>query len=374
MKVLDIVVFATIAVLAAAPVYAQNDQNRKDTQAAAAEAAKAFADTPVEEVAPPKPKYWTKSLRTDLKFNQQKLNNWAAGGINNITLNTYIDGRANYAKNKMYWNNRVMFDYGFIYQEDKPFIQKNIDRIYLESKYGYSKSAKFGFSTKFDLLSQFTNSYNYVVPTDFTGDSPTSKDWKKARTLKSGFFSPATFHVGAGMDWIPNPQNKWLVVNFQPLTGGFVIVDNELLRKAYGMHRVKKYKDESAFPYQETMTDGSVLTHGEYYKASRFELGAQLQADLNLKINTNFTYAATLILFSNYLDKPQNMRVNLTNRVNWLLAKYLTFSFTSFLIYDDHVMIKNPDDIDKYPEGKQRVQLQELLGFGFTYTFPVAKK
>jgi len=369
MNVFRFAMISAAAMLLALPVSAQNDA-KKDAQTAAAEAAAAFAQTPEETVAPPKPVYWTKSAKTDLKFSQQKLTNWAAGGINNITLNSYLDASANYAKGKTYWNNRLQFDYGFIYQEDKPFIQKNIDRIYLESKYGYRSSDKLGLSAKFDFLSQFTDSYNYNVPRDYEGDKPSKKDWINARTLRSGFLSPGTAHLGVGIDWVPNTKNRWLVVNFQPLTGGFVVVDNETLRRAYGMHRKKGYEDESLYPY----VDPEGIQHGEYYRFSRFELGAQLQADLNVKINTNFTYSSTLILFSNYLDKPLNMRVNFTNRVNWMLAKYISMSFTSFLIYDDKVMIKNQNDIDKYPDGKQRIQLQELLGFGFTYTFPGPKK
>ncbi|MCQ2162255.1 MAG: DUF3078 domain-containing protein [Bacteroidales bacterium] len=361
---------AAAALLATVAATAQDD--KKDVQSAAAAAAAAFAQTPEPEVKAPKPVYWTKSAQTDLKFNQQRLSNWAAGGVNNVTLNAYIRGTANYAKGKAYWNNNLQCDYGFIYQQDKPFIQKNVDRLYIESKYGYRKNEKFGLSSKFDLLSQFSNTYNYVYPAGV--EDPTAKDWKNARSIRSGLLSPAYAHLGVGVDWVPNPKNRWIVVNFQPLTGGFTIVSNEELRRAYGLRRQKQYADEGAYPYSETKEDGTVVNHGEYYRLSKFELGAQLQVDLNVRVNNNFTYSSTLIMFSDYLDNPQNMRVNFTNRVNWLLAKHLTMSFTSFLIYDDHVMIKSEKDLEKYPDGRQRIQLQELLGLGFTYTFPIAKK
>ncbi len=47
--------------------------------------------------------------------------------------------------------------------------------------------------------------------------------------------------------------------------------------------------------------------------------------------------------------------------------------FTTNLIYDDKVMIKNDKDIEKYPNGKQRVQFKESLSFGFVYTIATKK-
>ena len=109
-------------------------------------------------------------------------------------------------------------------------------------------------------------------------------------------------------------------------------------------------------------------------KAISFTPWAAFVANLNVRINTNFLFSSSLILFSNYLDNPQNMRVNYSSSVSWILAKNLSLSFKTFLRYDDKVMIRNPDDIDKYPDGKQRIQLQEILGLNFSYSFPVPKK
>lgn len=361
---------AALAVLVTMPLSAQ----KKNTQAAAEAAAAAFANTPTPEVAPPKPVYWNKNASTQFGFSQLKLNNWAGGGVNNVTLNASFVGNANYAKNKTFWNNQLQGNYGFIYQEDKPFVQKNVDRFQFTSSYGHRKSDKLNITTNFILISQFTNTYNYNYPANIAGESPTAKEWRKARTIRSGLFSPATVTLGSGIDWIPNPKNRWIVINIQPLTGGFTLVGNDELRRQNGMVRHSKYKDEALFPYTETLPDGTTKNHGEYYKFSRFELGAQFKMDLNVKVNTNFTYSSNLILFSNYLHNPLNMRVNLTNRINWTLAKHLALSFTHFLVYDDLVRIKNPKDIDKYPDGKRRVQLQEVLGLNFAYSFPVPKK
>ena len=126
--------FTCYAFLAAAfllsgwQAFAQDDKTKKDAQTAAAEAAKLLADTPETVVAPPKPVYWTNTLKTTLNFAQTSFTSWAAGGNNNYTLNSIIRGDANWAKGKKYWNNHLEFDYGFLYSQDKPILQKNVDR------------------------------------------------------------------------------------------------------------------------------------------------------------------------------------------------------------------------------------------------------
>ncbi len=361
---------ASVMLLSAAESQAQENKEKKNAQSVAAQAAQAINQVPQAAApAPPKPVYWTNSLQTSLKFSQTTLTNWAAGGVNNLTLATYIDAQANYSKNKTSWTNRLQLDYGFIYQEDKPFLMKNADRIYLESKFASKAADKMNYTAQFSLRSQFTNTFTYKTPSGYEGDSPTRKDWMDARVLNSGFFSPAYTTLAIGMEWVPNPKNRWLVANFAPLTGGFTVVMDEALRTDYGMQRREEFEDEASFPFKETLEDGTVITHGEYYRSARFQLGAQLKLDVNAKINNKFTYYSQLVLFSDYLNKPENMRVNFDTRINWTLAKNLSLALTTFLIYDDNVRIKNEKDIEKYPDGKQRVQFKEYVGIDFVYKF-----
>ena len=105
------------------------------------------------------------------------------------------------------------------------------------------------------------------------------------------------------------------------------------------------------------------------YKSSKFEFGAQLKVDFKVNVNDNFAFTSQVVLFSDYLDKPQNLRVNWDTRFDWKLTKFFSLTFTTNMIYDDNVMIVNEKDIAKYPNGKQRVQFKESLSFGFVYTF-----
>jgi hypothetical protein len=155
---------------------------------------------------------------------------------------------------------------------------------------------------------------------------------------------------------------KWLSLNIAPLTGGVVIVRNDLLRKNYGMQLKDQYLN----------TDLSTLNPeelGACYKPARFEFGAQVKADIAVKVNDNFSYTSQLVLFSNYLDHPENLRVNWDNRFDWKLAKYFSLTLTTNMIYDDKIMIFSEKD----GLTKQRVQFKQSMLFGFTYTIASKK-
>ena len=353
MKKILITLSAALISLAA---YAQ------DAQQAAAEAAKAIDAAQNAEVKVEKPKYWTSSLKTNVSLGQTSLTNWAAGGDNTVSLAAFVDANANYKKNEMFWNNRLQLDYGFLYASSKPIIQKNTDRIYLESKWGYKTEAmkNFYFSANYDFKSQFAPGYEYKTPSVEGLENLPMKDkvqaWMDARKPLSGILSPAYTNLALGIDWAPA---KWLSVNFAPLTGGFVIVEDVRFRQSYSMPLRKEW---------EGITEG-VPTDGSQLRSARFEFGAQLKVDAKVNVNDNFSYSTQVVLFSNYLDKPQNLRVNWDNRIDWKLAKYFSFTVTTNLIYDDKVMIFSEKDGKTH----QRIQFKESVAFGFTYTIASKK-
>ena len=352
-------------------------QELTEAQKAAAAAAAAVAEAPVVKQKVEKPKCWEESLKTNIKFGQTSLTNWAAGGDNTVTLQAFIDGNANYKKNDLFWNNRLQLDYGFVYASSKPILQKSDDRIYLESKFGYKNASmkNFSLSVNYDFKSQFNTGYDYLTPSvpadkyqDADGNVPGLNDlphrdqvslWKDARKMKSGFLAPAYTNLAVGIDLKPT---KWLSLNLAPLTGGVVIVRNELLRKNYSMQLKEEYlnQDLSSLAPEEL---------GACYKPARFEFGAQVKADIAVKVNDNFSYTSQLVLFSNYLDHPENMRVNWDNRFDWKLAKYFSLTVTTNMIYDDKIMIFSEKD----GLTKQRVQFKQSMLFGFTYTIASKK-
>ena len=318
----------------------------QDAQTAAAEAAEALSNAPEAPAPVEKPRYWTESVKTNINFTQTSLRNWAAGGFDNLTLGAYVDANANYAKDKLKWTNRLQLDYGFLYSDDKPIMQKVKDQIYLQSNAAYDTPVRnLYYSADLSFKTQFGSNYTYGTP---AVADPTRQDWKDARTLKSGLFAPAYVTLGLGVKWTPT---SWFTANFAPLTGGFVVVDNAELRKAYGMVLRTRYEDAAEI-------------ENYMYRSSRFELGAQLKMDGKVKVNDNFEYTTQVVLFSNYLKNPQNLRIGWDNRFFWKLAKYFTLTLSTNLIYDDTIRIKNED----HPAGFRTAQFKEFLEFGFTYT------
>ncbi len=371
--------FFTIA-LSAAMVQGLAAQEMTDAQKAAADAAKAISAAPEAAKPVEKPKYWESSLKTNIKLGQTSLTNWAAGGDNTVTLAAFIDGNANYKKDRIFWNNRLQLDYGFVYASSKPLLQKSDDRIYLESKFGYKNEnwKNFFFSANFDFKSQFSTGYDYLtpsVPQDKFPDKELNdlsyKDqvalWKGARKLKSNFLAPAYTNLALGIDVKPL---KWLSFNIAPLTGGVVIVKDAMLRQTYGMEYRKGYETIDGLPADEVAKIEAARADGKAYRSSRFEFGAQLKADVAVNINDNFAYTSQLVLFGDYLSGFDSYRINWDNRFDWKLAKYFSLTLTTNMIYDSQVMIpgkKNPDVL------KPRLQFKESLLFGFTYTIATKK-
>ena len=357
--------------------------NAQNVQDAAASAAKAIMEAPEAPQKVEKPNYWTSSLKTNVNMGQTGLTNWAAGGDNTISMAAFIDANANWKRGEMFWNNRLQLDYGFLYASSKPILQKSTDRIYLESKWGYkAPSSKYVyFSANYDFKSQFTTGYNYNTPSSLvdpeTGLEYTGADlrqaWKDARGLKSGFLAPAYTNLALGIDCIPN---KWLTINFAPLTGGFVIVKDAELRKSYSMKEKKTTTGEMLTAANDALAaattkaekDLAMVALGDLYRAAKFEFGAQLKADAKFNVNDNFSYSTQLVLFANYLDSKHCPRINWDNRFDWKLAKYFSLTLTTNLIYDDQIMIFSEKD----NLTKARVQFKESIAFGFTYT--IAKK
>ena len=339
-----------VLILVAAFIAAANVLSAQDAQKVAAKVAETLTAASDKPEAEPKPQYWTNSVLNQINFGQTSLWNWAAGGYNNYTLAAAIDANANYKKDKMIWTNRLQLDYGFLYSADKPILQKTKDRIYFESKWGYETPiVHLSYSAFFDFKTQFNDNWKYGTPKNEEGHEPSIQDWLNARELMSGLFSPAYINFGLGLLWTPKP---WFSLNFSPLAADIVVVQNPALRDTYGM----KLRSEGLDP-----------AIGENYKPYRFGLGAQLKADAKWIINDDFSYTTQLVLFSDYLHKPQNLRVNWDNKMFWKLAKYFALTLSTNLIYDENVMVKEINGT-KVPA----VQFKEFLEFGFTYT--IAKK
>lgn len=270
------------------------------------------------------PNPWSKGALFQLGFSQMSLTNWAAGGFSSVALNAYVNMYNGWEVDQMFWQNRLQLAWGFINSFGDRF-KKSDDKIIFDSKYGYKAFNKVFVSAAFNFRSQFSNSFNY----------PASGD----KVLVSGPFSPAYFSFGIGMDYKPA---KVLSINFSPLTSNLVIVAQESLRTKYG-NRV----DQPA----------------------KLELGAQLKIDYKHQLTKDLLIASNLVLFSDFLNKPQNIKVYWDLFVDTKINKYFSVNVRTNLIYDDNILIA-----DKNGELDKRVQFKEILTVGFSYTFGQFKK
>jgi len=90
----------------------------------------------------------------------------------------------------------------------------------------------------------------------------------------------------------------------------------------------------------------------------------------------NVLLSLKLDLFSNYLDQPKNVDVNLELLFAFKINKFLQASISSTMLYDDNTTVPVKLDNGDYREGKG-VQLRNVLGIGLAYKiqgFKVAKK
>ena len=266
---------------------------------------------------PKKPTFWTNSLLSQLNFSQTSLTNWAAGGNSSIALGGYVDAKANYEKDKILFQNRFQIGYGFV-KMFGDILKKTDDRLLLDSKFGYKATEKLYFSAAFGMKTQMAKGYKYA---------------KTDTTQVSQFAAPLYSTLALGIDYKPY---SWLSVTFAPLTGGIVVVTNPDLRETYG-----NKKDEKV----------------------RKEFGAQLKVKLDKEVFKNVKVDTELILFSDYLNKPQNIQVYWDLSVSMQVNKFLSANIRTNLIYDDNIKIA-----DKTGLKAARVQFREVLSIGLSYT------
>ena len=285
-----------------------------------------FAEEPAADTTAKPKAEWNKGIATTIGFSQLSLTNWAAGGAGQLTLNTYADLYANLTKGKFIWSNELQAGYGFIESFDTGY-KKSDDRLIFDSKFGYKAAEKLYLSAVYNFRTQFARGYS--------GDE-----------IVSDFFAPAYTSLGLGIDFTPV---KNVSINFAPLTGKVTMVREQELRTRYG-----NAEDQFA----------------------RFELGAQLKVDAKLEVE-NFKVGTTLVLFSDYLNKPQNIKVNWDVNAEAKISKFFSVTLRTNMIYDDNVLLNKTKTLrtgETVSYQAAGVQFKELFSIGFTYTFGEKKK
>lgn len=264
-------------------------------------------------------KAWTRGAKASLSFTQVSLTNWAAGGENSFGGNSFLNLFANLKQGKTTWDNSLDMAYGLIKLGDAK-IRKSDDKIDLVSKLGHNVIHKNLFlSANLSFKTQFTEGFNY--PND--------------SVIISNFLSPAYLMLGLGLDYKPY---KFLSISFLPLTGRLTIVNDKVLSDAgaYGVDPGKK---------------------------TRPEFGAAFKATIDKDIATNVSLKSKLELFSNYIDRPQNIDLNWEALMILKVNKYISTHIGFHTIYDHDIQIT-----DKDGNTGPRTQFKQTFGVGLTYS------
>ena len=262
---------------------------------------------------------WKKHLSIGLNLNQAAFSsNWKAGGVNSVGLNGLFNYKANYKKDRNSWDNEIDLAYGFVNNEGQGF-RKTVDRIYLDTKYGYEINTKWDLFASLNFLSQFTKGYNYL-------DDNSSE-------LISDIFAPAFITLALGFEYHPVDYFKVRISPFAPRVT--IVNDPERFVTTVGPE-----------PYGVVPPDNT-----------RFEwLAFQLMADFDKDIAKNLNLKWRYVMFANYETLAMKtidhrLDLTLTAKVN----NFITTSLGGTLLYDF--------------DQDSGLQVSQALALGFAYTF-----
>ena len=257
---------------------------------------------------------WKKSGKITLLINQSAFSNWQAGGDNNFAGNLNLNYDLNYLSGDWSLDNKILASYGLTNSKDDG-IRKTDDRLELNSILGKKLKESWSASFFMNFKTQFTDGYDYED--DFIDQNPTlsNEDFPT-----SGFFKPAYWSFGPGLLW---KKNDNLYFNISPLTAKFTFITSEI----YTYNEDTQLYDSS----NDIETFG--VDPGDSFLV---EFGFNARAYYKFDIMNNISIENILNLFSNYINKPQNIdldyTLNLVMKINDVFTTNLTFQ----TIYDDN--------------------------------------
>jgi len=264
-----------------------------------------------------------------LNLSQQNSAYWV-GTNESFALNvgSSADLYANYAEKKNTWGNTLKMGYAFNHNESDG-VKKTSDFIDLYTKYGrdISKNGKTFLALIGNFRSQFTAGYDYDL---------------EPRRRTSDFFAPATILLTPGLEWRPS---KHFSLFASPIGARWVLVTNDPYSYSYpGGIRPDGSQEK---PISELYgVDPEEKVDGQF--------GAFVSAKFDKEIVKNVVYTSRLDLFSNYLNKPQNIDIYWTSNLIFKVNKWLVLSYQWNVAYDD----------DFVPEGLKGPRTQFIGTFG----------
>lgn len=301
---------------------------------------------------------WTRKGGVTVGVSGSYFNQWAAGGINSVGINGLLNYQMNYRKAKHAWDNTILVAYGMLNQgfTTRASWVKTDDRFDFTSKYGRPINQKLFYAALLNFNTQFAPGY-----------APGSNGLPDRSQMISGFASPARLLLALGLDYKPNSD---ISIFFSPITYRGIYVADDLL-SAKGAFGVEKGQIDTV------LVDGApreiVIKNGA---TARHEVGAYLRVVYSKKFTENFNLTSKLELFSNYLDKPQNVDLAWETIAAWKLGKYFSLTTSLNLLYDDNTNVTKSKVVDNLDGStttstyqSKGLQTRLISTLGMTYNF-----
>ncbi|MEN8121385.1 MAG: DUF481 domain-containing protein [Bacteroidota bacterium] len=136
---------------------------------------------------------------------------------------------------------------------------------------------------------------------------------------------------------------------FLTLAGGFYYTANKIITLFIG-----PLSGRSTFVLDETLSNQGAfgVKVGQH---SRHEFGGTFKATMNINIMKNINFLSRLILFSNYTENPENIKLDWQTLFTMKINKVFSTNVNIHLIYDE--------------DFTNQIQLKEILSVGIAYQF-----
>ncbi|MFK7906514.1 MAG: DUF3078 domain-containing protein [Chitinophagales bacterium] len=286
-----------------------------------------FSAAQTEVVTDSIPKYWTKGAGIGFDLGQLlHINPTVGGGLNQIGFGSSVGYFANYKKNRVAWDNTIFWQFGIqklgsgVLPSGKkiPF-QKTIDNLQVTSKVGNKtkEGSKFYYAAELNFNSQFLPTY----PGNLLRDTSTVEN----TSLIAKLFAPARIQLATGIDYKPNQK---VSIFYAPLAYKSVLVlDDDIARLGFHGNPVR-YENDVVVEFRNVdhqFGSFAAVNYSDTY------------------LNQKVVLTSKLNLFSNYLDHPERIDIDLNANIAVNLFKNIQLSMMLRLFYDYDVLVQKSD-------------------------------
>lgn len=267
--------------------------------------------------------YWLKSGENSLQFSQNYFSpNWHTRGASNLNINSYHVFRANYAKEKVKFNNMIEWRLSLFNAPEDTLrsyrIGNDLLRYYGDFGLDVDSKKRWSYSTNLEAKSQIL-----------------ARHVANKTELQSAFLAPLYVNAGIGMKYNLDKPSKSvrhrrfrLAVAISPFSVNYIYIGNsEVAVKRFGIPEGKKYI---------------------------FDKGSSMTSNMTYDITKYVSWVSRINYFTNY----SKVAAEFENTLNMSLSQAFSTKLYLHLRYDDGV----PADPDyKY------LQVNEVISFGLNF-------